>query len=233
MDKEDVRLWLWRKFGLAVWRHALPFGADVYLDICRLGFNPAIIFDVGANVGQKSLYMLKLWPNADIHAFEPVSKTFQALRKNVAKRPQIHPWNIALSDSIGAAEIFLDTQYSELSSLNKPGGATSEMIQLTTLAAFTKDHELDHVDLLKIDTEGHEESVLRGAGAMFETNPPSICVIEAGFNGAKPFVPADTLVKWFGDHGYRFAGSYDHGLNSKGRFLERADLLFIFGRETG
>ena len=62
MNKEDLRLWLWRKFGLATWRHALPFGADVYLDIHRLGFQPEIIFDVGANVGQKSLYMLKLWP---------------------------------------------------------------------------------------------------------------------------------------------------------------------------
>jgi len=39
------------------------------------------------------------------------------------------------------AEIFLDAQYSELSSMNKPGGATSEMIQLTTLDVFAKDHE--------------------------------------------------------------------------------------------
>jgi FkbM family methyltransferase len=232
MNKEDLRLWLWRKFGLATWRHALPFGADVYLDIHRLGFQPEIIFDVGANVGQKSLYMLKLWPRADIHAFEPVGKTFQALRENVATYPRIHPWKCALSDSSGTAEIFLDEKYSELSYMNRPRGAQSEVIERNTLDAFAA-HHVDHVDLLKIDTEGHEERVLRGANALFQKNPPSLCVIEAGFNGAQPFVPADTLCKWFNDHGYRFAGGYDHGLNPKGRFLERADLLFIFGREIG
>lgn len=231
MDKEDLRLWLWRKCRLAIWRHALPFGADVYLDIHRLGFHPKVIFDVGANVGQKSIYMSKLWPNAEIHAFEPVSTTFQTLRQNTVERPTIHPWNLALSDSVGAAEIFLDEQYSELSSMNKPGGATKEMIQLTTLDAFTENHQVPRVDLLKIDTEGHEESVLRGSETIFEKNPPSLCVIEAGFNDAKPFVPAQTLMKWFDDHGYRFAGCYDHGLNPKDHFLERADLLFIFGRE--
>jgi len=45
---------------------------------------------------------------------------------------------LLFADSIGAAEIFLDAQYSELSSMNKPGGATSEMIQLTTLDVFAK-----------------------------------------------------------------------------------------------
>lgn len=227
MDKESVRLWLWRRFGIAMWRHALPFGADVYLDVDRLGFRPEIIFDVGANVGQKSVYLSKLWPDADIHAFEPVDKTFQALCQNTANTKKIHPWNIAVSDSIGTAKIFLDERYSERSSMNIARGATSEEVNLTTLDAFTADHEVNHVDLLKIDTEGHEESVLRGARGMFTTAPPSICVIEAGYNGTKPFVPAETLLSWFDSHGYRFAGSYDHGLNPKSNFLERADLLFI------
>src|SRR6185369_9426116 len=140
----------------------------------------------------------------------------------------IHPWKVAFSDSSGEAEIFLDDHYSELSSLNMSKGSTRELIKLTTLDAFTAEHDLKRVGLLKIDTEGHEESVLRGAPAMFEKNPPSLCVIEAGFNGAKPFVSAEVLLQWFAFHRYRFAGSYDHGLNLKGGFLERADLLFIF-----
>jgi FkbM family methyltransferase len=233
MDKETVRLWLWRKFGIAMWRKALPFGADVYLDLYRLGFRPRIIFDVGANIGQKSLCMSKMWPDANIHAFEPVAKTFQALCQNVAKKQKIRPWNLAVSDSIGTAEIFLDEHYSELSSMNKPSGGRSERINITTLDAFRADHAVSQVDLMKIDTEGHEESVLRGARGMFEQNPPSLCVIEAGFNGAQPFVPAEVLVQSFGRYGYRFAGSYDHLINSKGHFLERADLLFVHNGNIG
>jgi FkbM family methyltransferase len=230
MNKQTFRLWLWRKFGVAVWRGGLPFGADAYLDIDRLGFRPAVIFDVGANVGEKSLYMSNLWPDADIHAFEPVATTFQTLRSNVGTAPRIRPWNVALSDSVGQAEIFLDEQYSELSSMNATRSGRSELINRTTLDAFASDRQIDRVDLLKIDTEGHEEAVLHGARGLFERIPPSICVVEGGFNEAAPFVPATTLFKWFDHHGYRFAGSYEHGVNFKGFFLERADLLFIHRR---
>jgi FkbM family methyltransferase len=233
MDKQAFRLWLWRKFGIAIWRGGLPFGADVYLDIYRLGFRPETIFDVGANVGHKSLYMSTLWPQANIHAFEPVTATFQELCRNVAKTPKIHPWKTALSDLIGKADIFLDEQYSELSSMNAPRGGRSESINLTTIDAFTADQQINRLDLLKIDTEGHEESVLRGARALFEKTPPAICVIEGGFNDAAPFVSAETLVEEFNRYGYRFAGAYDHGLNLKGMFLERADLLFILSRDIG
>lgn len=225
--KHSFRTWLWKNQGVAVWRSALPYGAQVYFDLHRLGFIPKVAFDVGANVGQTSTLIADLWPSSNIHAFEPVDKTFNILKKNIARCAKVKPWKIACSDRVGDAEIYLDKTYSEISSLENStlkGGRVC--IKLSTIDLFCEENCV-YPDLIKIDTEGHEMSVLSGAKMLLSRRPPAFCVIEGGFNNARPFVNAQELIKWFEGYEYRFSGLYDHGLNVEYGYLERADLLFV------
>jgi FkbM family methyltransferase len=226
--KTGFRLWVWQKFGLACWRSTLPYGAHVYFDLCRLGFRPKVIFDVGANVGQTSTLLTKLWPDSQVWAFEPVPRTYAALVRNTSAWPHVKANNLALSNYIGKLNIFLDNQYSELSSLENAGlqGGKTE-IEATTMDAFRQQSGCLRADLIKIDTEGHELSVLAGSEKTFRDCPPQFCVIEGGFNGATPFVDSDVLKDWFQKRDYRLAGIYDHGLHPVTSYLERADLLFV------
>jgi hypothetical protein len=69
--------WIYRK------RH-LPIGADLRVDLERVGLNPRVIFDVGANIGQTYRRFRRDFPDAQIHCFEPVNSAFQKLTEEVS-----------------------------------------------------------------------------------------------------------------------------------------------------
>ncbi|MHA3772790.1 FkbM family methyltransferase [Verrucomicrobiota bacterium sgz303538] len=224
----EVRAWLWRKLGIAAWRNGLPVGVDPYIDLHRLGVSPCTVFDIGANVGAAARWIAALWPDAAVYSFEPVKETFETLKREIDGRARIKPFPFALSDTVGEATISKDPTYSELSSLaHVHVQGSREEIRTTTLDQFVSDEGLNNVDLIKIDTEGHERSVLKGGERLFSVMPPSACIIEVGIEDQTRFVPFEDLRRWFGARGYRFAGLYDHIFDrSKGQ-VDRADALFI------
>ena len=60
---------------------------------------PKVIFDIGANIGIISLVMTNLYPDAIIHAFEPVPTNYDILLRNIEEYPNIHPHFFALGSS--------------------------------------------------------------------------------------------------------------------------------------
>lgn len=133
------------------------------------------IFDVGANVGEYSRYVLSLNRSiAAIHCFEPVKDTYIELTNNLqAKWPtetQIVMNNLGLSNEPGSMYINVYDQHSEWNSLyddhagNTAGAkVTKQKVTLTTVDKYVGDHKVAAVDLLKLDVEGAELAVLEGA----------------------------------------------------------------------
>lgn len=127
--------------------------------LTRLVPSGRAVVDAGANVG---LYAFWLSKNASVvHAFEPHPKVFAQLQS--AAGPKIHAYNVGLSDKPGTALLHIAaTGLGEASLLPHPErGQELESIpvELRTLDSY----RLSDVGFLKVDVEGHEESLLRGA----------------------------------------------------------------------
>lgn len=175
-----------------------------YIKIIRPGF---IVFDVGANAGELSmLFSHFTGKEGQVHAFEPTPSTFSRLQhmQQAARNKNIHINNIALS--FNDQPIILHEYPEEYSGLNtaasrplKEQGFSIEPIAThslpcTTIDNYCKKNGIDHIDLLKIDVEGFELNVLKGAENMlfqkkvkcivFEFGPPTF---DMGFN-KKDFV---------------------------------------------
>jgi FkbM family methyltransferase len=159
-----------------------PHGRDDCNDIQRTGIPIRMILDVGAHIGESALKFNRAFPDATIHSFEPVAHTFELLRQSVSDHPNIHCHQLAMSDQAGTAAIYL-TSYSSSSSLVRPDfSAGEEMVQMTTVDDFTTANALPRIDLLKVDAEGFDLNVLRGASKCLEEGQISFVLAEIGFS---------------------------------------------------
>jgi FkbM family methyltransferase len=149
---------------------------------------PKIVLDVGGNVGDWTGEILKLAAPKMIYVFEP-SKTNQSkladrykLRSNVTLLPY------ALSDSDGMGKLFTDAPGSGLASLHhrdlRSHGLShdeSEEVQLLSFSTFVTQYAVDHIDILKLDIEGHELNVLQSIPTEFYHN---ITLLQFEFGGS-------------------------------------------------
>jgi FkbM family methyltransferase len=154
-----------------------------------------IIFDVGANVGDYSAMLLSHLPSATIYAFEPSPAVYRELVEHTARNgagAQIRPQNFGFSDSERTVDFYSYTvegeQQSLLSSidLRLPTQAldvrahSSEQIRVRTIDEFCRAEGIARIDFLKLDVEGHEMSVLRGAQNMLEAGAITMIQFEFG-----------------------------------------------------
>ena len=143
--------------------------------------NNPMIFDVGAHKGQTSSHLCKLFPQSFIHAFEPSPYLFALIEKNLSKRKNIRCHNFALGQTDEKA--FLTRPDSDLcGQVVKAQENNSTSISVRRLDEFCLFENISAIDLLKIDVEGNELSVLKGASGMFERNAIRAIFLECDFN---------------------------------------------------
>lgn len=120
-----------------------------------------VIVDVGANIGSTAIYF-KEWAKK-IYALEPSSLPFQALKENVAPYTNIEAFNLGVGPDENKWKLYSnDGGQVPLSMWGN--GVNYEEVQLTTLDKFFKEQKIEHVDLLKIDTEGSEYLIFPSPG---------------------------------------------------------------------
>lgn len=122
-------------------------------------------FDIGANIGVYTL-LASEFPNAFVIAIEPHPSTFSLLKQNIElnARNNVMCLNIAVSDASGTLS-FTDYSESTLNRVLKPGEMQQKRLCVPCLRfdEVCLDLEMEP-DLVKIDVEGHERSVLEGFG---------------------------------------------------------------------
>jgi len=146
------------KYGLAGYQRINCSHRKFIKDIADIK-DAEVILDIGANVGFFSMLCRELYPKSKIYAFEPVPKTFSCLEKNFKDDKNTEVFNLALSDYRGTGKMTFSEENSAVSSLSEEGSVD---VEITTLDYFLKDKKVDRVDILKIDTEGFENFVLKG-----------------------------------------------------------------------
>jgi FkbM family methyltransferase len=140
-----------------------------------------IIFDVGAHKGQTSSHFCKLFSHSLIHAFEPSPYLFAEAEKNLSNRKNIRCHNFALGEA--DEEAYLTRPDSDLcGQVVKAQENNSPSILVRRLDGFCKIENISAIDLLKIDVEGNELSVLKGTSGMIKKNAIRAILLECDFN---------------------------------------------------
>lgn len=134
------------------------------------------IIDIGANIGNHSLFFAKFLNPKRVYSFEPVSVNFKILTKNVSDfQDKCICYNIALSNKNGTLPLFNSQRenyggFSLHSYSNGSSFLVSECVDVKTLDSF----HLENISLIKIDVENHEKEVLEGSIDTIRRNKPLI-----------------------------------------------------------
>jgi len=196
---------------------------------------PYCIFDVGANKGEFAALILSCLRDkeiASIHCFEPAKAAFLALEKNINRGSLVTLNNIGLGKTAGEFELFYDFAGSGTASLTKRNldhldvdFSQSEKVRIDTLDNYCSEKNLERIDLLKIDVEGHELDVLQGSSKMLKDD--RIVMVSFEFGGCN--IDTRTFFRdfycFFRDYGFRLyrltSGGYAYALPSYKEIYEQ------------
>lgn len=125
----------------------------------------AVLLDVGANKGEWSLHALAAASGKSIqlYAFEPSAATRSILERNLSAYPAVEICASALSSTEGQADFFTNGVGSGTNSLSPTSGTDTERVQLSTVDGFIRQRGIESVGMMKVDTEGFDLEVLKGA----------------------------------------------------------------------
>lgn len=188
--------------------------------------------DIGSNIGYYSLLAVKANPKIDVFAFEPALGPKFYLNKNIKLNKfenNITSVDLALSNEIGQIDFYEveNQKYTYLKyNLAGEGNAGTKKtsrnfvkntVNATTLSAFLASQNLDHIDLIKIDTEGTEfEILMSGVSEIKKYEPIVIC--ETLFNTIE-----GELEDFFADLDYEFFNHTSLGLKKVNTLRRTAD----------
>jgi len=173
----------------------------------------ATFVDVGANMGEFTLFAARRC--ARIYAFEPAAGLFERLRSNVAANDLRHVTTVrsALSDRVGELTLaeprdaWTDgSRQAGLGSLfDYPDavGVRRQTVPVTTLDAFVASEGPARLDIIKIDVEGSELAVLRGAEAAVARFRPDLMIELSAASAARAGHAVNDVLAWLAARRYR------------------------------
>jgi FkbM family methyltransferase len=151
--------------------------------LSKLKSNFNVVFDVGANVGEYSLFLKNILNPEKIFAFEPVPKIYDLLEINCQSYKNIFIKNIALNDNDKPIKFHYSPSASYLSSsVVSVFKKDVEEIFVSSVRGddFCKLNMIEKIDFLKIDTEGNDFNVLKGFDQILSKGSIRIIQFEYG-----------------------------------------------------
>lgn len=151
-------------------------GEKLFLETILKRIPDGTVFDIGANQGFYSIMMRKMSERLQIYAFEPHPKTYQLLEKE-AELHRFRSFNIGFGHEKTEAVLYdydgrdgstHASLYRDVIENLHGSSATGHPVDIDTVDHFTGENHIRQIDLLKIDTEGNELNVLKGANRMLQ-----------------------------------------------------------------
>ncbi len=193
--------------------------------VTRLCRQEKIFIDVGAHIGSILSEVRRNCASVDIFAIEAIPRKADNIRNSFK---DITVYNCAVGDHEGDVTFYENTQKSGYSSLIKP--STPEFIKELTVPLRKMDDLISHqgVDIIKIDVEGAELSVLQGSSNIIKTSSPVILFESApGEQKVK-----EALWDYFQSHGYILLAPNRLAHNDPGLGLETFIEGHLYPRRT-
>lgn len=180
-------------------------GEDLVQTIaCSISGEKFVGFDVGANFGQYLLPLYKKIAHSsdfEIHCFEPASSSFQKLVSDSPRDERIFFNNFALGSKSEILTLYSDFNGSQLASLCPRDlehyainhSAFTEQVPVHTIDNYCIANKISQISLLKMDVEGYELDVLKGAETMLRCQ--AIDSIQFEFGGCN--IDSRTFIRDF------------------------------------
>ncbi len=171
--------------------------------------NGGVALDVGANKGSYLYWLAKWSGGAQVVAFEPQKKLADYLTGALQRAGMAHAHveHLALSDQTGEITLYIpgdsDSPGASLErSVSTKMDCHEERVRMTTLDAYAAAHLKSPVKALKIDVEGHEWAVLKGAANTLATDKP-VLVVECEERHLSGGATVREVIDWVEKLGYK------------------------------
>jgi FkbM family methyltransferase len=224
------------------------WGVSALTDIRRLAKsqNTTInrVLDIGAHFGEWGRTAIEAFPAAEVISFEPFPESFAVLQKNLSGNGRHTAVNVAAGDCAGELDFFLYqnsclnslTQRSAWSVKSNWNSMASIKVQVVRLDDWCEQANLQHVDLLKVDTEGFDLQVLQGAEGLFRQGRVRFVFVE--FNDLQSIENATggsllAVDRYLRDFGFRFINTYLDSVGTKAPLFITSNALFMLQPSAG
>ena len=199
-------------------RGFVPRAAEVEL-IRTLSSNYPLFMVIGANFGVWVTALAAAHPNAHVYCFEPTPSTFSGLSDNIALNGlrNVTALQLAISDSAGIFPFQITENASNLNRLapikssaedlhrGRFIGARTTEVRSVVLDDFCRDQGIDRIGFLKIDVEGADVCVLRGARDLLRRRAIELMLIEVDPDNLRESGESlEDLASPIVEHGYAF-----------------------------
>lgn len=138
------------------------------------------IIDIGAHIGSETVLLGSKLGKGHIYSFEPTPGIVQRLKTNISinnLEAKVDVEEMAVSDHDGKTKFYLSKE-SEINSLHTNKDSKAINIKTISLDKYANLHHLKHVNMLKIDVEGHEYSVIIGSKTLLTKHKIDVIVFE-------------------------------------------------------
>lgn len=216
-------------YGASSWRHAERDGIRFKLNVSRLIDHSIYFFrisevswenlfkilkpqfnviDAGANIGYLSLNFARICHQGTVYSFEPDSSNFLDLQNNVRLNDlrNIQIFKKALGQNLGSAELykmFVNNPGANRILPSSPANSVAhETVEIVTLDQLYSSGIFKKIDVLKIDVEGFELFVLKGALKLIAECKPILFVELSEGNLKKQNCSGLELIEYIEQLGY-------------------------------
>lgn len=219
-----------RPFGLRLARlksdETRDYGADVLFSLLkRGGFSPTHVLDVGANHGNWTRSALKFFPAAQFTLLEPQDHLKVHIQDLVRAGMKISWVNAGASDSTGTLPFHLSHRDDSSTFLAENGNSSQAVpVKVWALDDLLAEYKLPVPELVKIDAEGFDLKVLRGASRLL--GKTEVFLVEAAV--LCPFENSvAAAIQFMAERGYALMDITEINRSPKDNVLWLTELAFL------
>jgi FkbM family methyltransferase len=227
-----------QRHGIYIFR-SLPRGIDLLYDLTKAfpQYRFSTIFDVGANVGQSAAVFLQAFSGAQIWCFEPSGLAYAQLCARFARESKITCEQIAFGETEEdrvlrhtADPTMFHIAKGDIDAPEITLSGSCETVRVKTLDTYCSEKSVTHINLLKIDTEGHDLEVIRGAKILLQNHRIDCLYCECSTDPENRFhSPFWAIKEAVEPAGYRVFGFYEQfeEVFKKRRHLRRVNVAYV------
>lgn len=187
------------------------FEGDTYESIRKLMIKGKCFFDIGGNIGLISLMVNQICSgDVEIHIFEPAPDNFELLKNNIEinRIDNAAINNVAVSSESGTTltiNIYEDQAYNSVYALDRVPFKSKVEVPVLSIDDYIEKHSIrpDMIELVKIDVEGYEYNVLKGASRLLTGYSPKILCEISHANLTKSNMSPRDEIDYLLSYGYR------------------------------
>ena len=185
------------------------------------------IVDIGAAKGQWTRECMQVWPGADYFLIEPRKENQDRLKRLHDEHRQVKYWMGGLGTAPGCMDLYVHDEQSSFfkSEFSESAVSSQQRVEIRTLDSFLEEGGIAAPDLIKLDVQGYEIEVLKGAEKCLECT--ELLLIEVSYREIYENSPlAHEVISWVGARGFRILDICTYTQRPLDGELAQSDMLF-------